>query len=125
MAAHEAVDAISPQPLIPEDTFALRLVIIRRTLGLSQEEAAERCGLDDGSWSNWENGRKPRGMDKVVGTISSQLGIDRDWLMWGGPLSQNLKFRISHLSPVPDVTGQLNLDDELDAYGMRPFLTPV
>lgn len=84
MAAHEAVDHTTP--LIPEDSFALRLVIIRRALGLSQEEAALRCGLDDGSWSNWENGTKPRGMDRVVETIATSLAVDREWLMWGGPL---------------------------------------
>lgn len=127
MAANEAVDGAVAQPLIPEDSFALRLVIVRRALGLSQEEAALRCALDDGSWSNWENGTKPRGMDKVVETISSKLGVDRDWLMWGGPL------RTGSFSPelvaLSEATGQGTLlTDDLEAawdFTARPFLTSV
>ena len=68
---------------IPTDSFAHRLTAARREIGLTQKEAAERCGLDDGSWSNWENGSKPRGMDEVVTKVAAGLGVDRDWLMWG------------------------------------------
>ena len=126
MAAHEAVDAAGAQPLIPEDSFALRLVIIRRHLGLSQEEAAARCGLDDGSWSNWENGTKPRGMDRVVGTIAAGLNVDRDWLMWGGPLSPG-SFP-SGLVALPEPAGQGTLlSDDLEPFDFyfRPELTSV
>lgn len=77
------------QPWVPFDTFGNRLTLIRQHLGLSQVEAAERCGLDDGSWSNWERGAKPRGMDRVVQAIAAGLGVDRDWLMWGGELAKN------------------------------------
>lgn len=72
-------------PWIPRDTFAHRLMLVRRELGLTQEEASELCGLDNGSWSNWEHGRRPRAMDVVVATIADKLGCDRDWLMWGKP----------------------------------------
>lgn len=68
---------------IPEDTFATRLIAARKGRGLTQGEAAARCDLDDGSWSNWENGTKPRGMNEVVRKIADGLLIDRDWLMWG------------------------------------------
>lgn len=30
----------------------------RRTEGLTQQEAAERCGVDAVSWSLWENGKR-------------------------------------------------------------------
>jgi transcriptional regulator with XRE-family HTH domain len=124
MAAHEAVDATTPEPLIPEDTFGLRLIIVRRALGLSQQEAAERCGLDDGSWSNWESGTKPRGLDEVVRTIAERLHVDRDWLMWGGPL------RSGSFAPglvaLPEPSGeQLDLLAELDSIERRSFLTSV
>jgi transcriptional regulator with XRE-family HTH domain len=69
----------------PEDTFAARLLLVRHDLDLTQIEAAERCGLDDGSWSNWENGTRPRDLAGVVSQISRNLDVDRDWLMWGAP----------------------------------------
>lgn len=103
MAAYEAEG--QQEPFIPADTFAVRLIMIRKELGLTQAEAAQRCGFDDGSWSNWENGTRPRGLDIVVEKISSNLGVDRDWLMWGG--SQNRKFLIS----VPEPVGQGSLLD--------------
>lgn len=73
---------------VPEDSFALRLVIVRRQSGdLSQVEAAERCGLKPSTWATWENGARPRGMDKVVESIHRGLGTNKVWLMWGGPLT--------------------------------------
>ena len=68
---------------VPGDSFALRLIILRHELGLTQREAAVRCGLDDGSWSNWENGANPRNMAKVVQQIHSATGVYMPWLMWG------------------------------------------
>lgn len=68
---------------IPEDTFAVRLIAARKGRGLTQAEAAKLCDLDDGSWSNWENGSRPRGMNEVVSKIAGGLKVDRDWLMWG------------------------------------------
>lgn len=40
---------------VPDDSFAARLVLIRKQLGLSQEEAATRCGLKPSTWFSWEN----------------------------------------------------------------------
>jgi transcriptional regulator with XRE-family HTH domain len=70
---------------IPANTFGLRLVQVRVARGLSQVEAAQICGLDDGSWSNWERGTTPRRMDRVVQKIHDGLGVDRNWLMFGDP----------------------------------------
>lgn len=73
---------------IPADTFAIRLMLVRVHAGdLTQMQAAERTGLNYGSWSNWENGRQPRDKADVVQVISETFGIDRDWLMYGGALA--------------------------------------
>lgn len=72
----------------PRDSFAIRLVIMRTELGLSQGEAAERCGLSGPTWSTWERGARPRGMDRVVQQIAKGLGYDRGWIMFGGPLNE-------------------------------------
>lgn len=68
---------------VPANTFATRLILVRRELGISVKEAAARAGLHYATWSTWENGRKPADMPTVVKAISDGLGVDRDWLMWG------------------------------------------
>lgn len=70
----------------PADSFALRLAMMRTELGISLEEAAERCGLKPSTWATWEKGARPRGMDSVVQKIADGLGYDRGWIMFGGPL---------------------------------------
>ncbi len=74
----------SPQTAwVPHDSFANRLVLVRRELGLNVKEAAARCGLHYATWSTWENGRKPADMVGVVDSIHQGLGVERSWLMWG------------------------------------------
>jgi hypothetical protein len=72
---------------VPEDTLAHRLVLVRRHLGITQRVAAERCGLTFGEWQGIEDGRAVRSLDVKVSAISAALGVDRDWLIWGGPLA--------------------------------------
>ena len=70
----------------PEDEFALRLRMMRARLGLSVEEISARCGVKMATWSSWERGTAPRGMNRIVERIAAATGVDRDWLMWGGSL---------------------------------------
>lgn len=53
---------------------------------LSQRAAAEQCGLTFGEWQSMELGRAARRLDVKIKQIAMALGVDRDWLMWGGPL---------------------------------------
>jgi transcriptional regulator with XRE-family HTH domain len=55
---------------------------------LTIRDAAARCGLNYGSWANWERGMKPRDLIEVAEAISEGLRVDRDWLLFGGPLAQ-------------------------------------
>jgi transcriptional regulator with XRE-family HTH domain len=72
---------------IPADTFANRLILVRAFAGYATvKDAAERCGLNYGSWSNWERGARPRDLLDVVQKISNGLGINYNWLLFGGPL---------------------------------------
>jgi len=71
---------------IPSDTFGNRLVLARRLEGLTIREAAERCGLHYATWSTWEAGRRPADILDVTTRIADELDIDRDWLLFGGPL---------------------------------------
>ncbi|HET8684145.1 MAG TPA: helix-turn-helix transcriptional regulator [Micromonosporaceae bacterium] len=73
---------------VPGDSFAHRLMLVRAHAGyLTVKDAAERCGLNYGSWSNWERGAKPRDLVETVDAIAASLGIDRNWLLFGGPLA--------------------------------------
>lgn len=83
-----AMTSPSEARAIPEDTFAARLKLARLHAGnLTVREAAVRCGLKHESWSGWERGGKPRDLADVVERISEQLGVDRTWLLFGGPLA--------------------------------------
>lgn len=68
---------------VPADTFGMRLVLVRRHLGLTVEEAASRCGIPHATWTTWENGSTPRNMAKIAEKIEAALGVDRGYLMWG------------------------------------------
>ncbi len=73
---------------IPADTLAVRLAIARMHAGhLTIREAAERCGLNYGSWSNWEQGARPRDLLAVAHAVSEGLDVDHDWILFGGPLA--------------------------------------
>lgn len=71
----------------PHDTLANRLRLVRAELDLSQKEAAERSGITARVWQNAEDGRTIRSERAVIGAIALALGIDRDWLTWGGALN--------------------------------------
>lgn len=71
----------------PQDTLAARLFLMRRELGLSQRAAALRAGITFGEWQSMENGADARGVDKKVAKIAAAFDVDRDWLIWGGPLA--------------------------------------
>lgn len=80
---------MSTQPIekwIPPDTLAHRVLLVRTSLGLTQRQAAERCGIGFGTWQGMETGRSPHDMAGKISRISMALGVDREWLMWGGPL---------------------------------------
>lgn len=74
------------QAWIPADTFGTRLLIARKQRGLTVEGVAKACGIAHPTWTTWENGAKPRDLVTAVHKISAALGVDRDWLMWGGAL---------------------------------------
>lgn len=75
---------------IPADSFAARLMLARMHAGhLSIRDAAERCSLGRGAWTNWEKGALPGDIIGVATVIADKLDIDRDWLLFGGALSED------------------------------------
>ncbi len=71
----------------PADTLGARLELLRRELGWSQRKAAEVTGVPFGTWQGMETGRRTMMLDQHVAKIVATTGYDRDWLMWGGPLT--------------------------------------
>jgi transcriptional regulator with XRE-family HTH domain len=79
---------------VPADSFGHRLMLARAERGhLTVKEAAEKCGLNYGSWSNWEHGKLPRDILDVIEAVAEGLNLDRDWLRDGGPLHRQERVR--------------------------------
>ena len=47
-----------------------------------------RCGIPASQVQSIEDGHSPRELDVKVKAIAREFNVDRDWLMWGGPLSE-------------------------------------
>ena len=78
-----------------------RIKKIRRDLGLTQQELADRIGIKRGAIANYEIGRNTP-TDSVVSLICREFGISEEWLRYG--------------------TGEAfvpNVDDELEALVKR------
>lgn len=82
-AGENRAEVHDERAIIPDDTFASRLDRIRKHFGLTIEQAAERTGLNYGSWSNWERGMVPRRHVEVAERIATTLGVDLNWLLFG------------------------------------------
>lgn len=79
--------AANSAPWRPADSLANRLRLVRAEKGLSQKEAAFACGISPRVWQNAEDGRSIRDEVQVLAAIAGYLEVDRDWLVWGGPLN--------------------------------------
>lgn len=103
-----------PEPWIPkpptDSTFADRLRLVRWHMGgISQREAAERCGVKRATWSSWEMNpeRSPRNVNEIARRIHDAFGVDLYWLAFG-PDSPNVH--------VPVGQGSLLLPDGSEAF---------
>jgi len=66
-------------------------------MGWNVKRAAEACGLDASSWSNWERGSNmPRDLYAVVEKIAAATSCDATWLLAGVRTG-------SLLTPIPGV----------------------
>ena len=70
----------------PVDSIATRVKLVRDRLGVSQREFALLTGLTYGEVQSLENGAAARHEVDKVAKIAKATGVDREWLLWGGPL---------------------------------------
>lgn len=74
---------------IPVDSFGNRLMLARAHAGhISIREAADQCGIGRGAWTNWEKGARPVDIIEVAAVVADKLDVDREWLLFGGPLGE-------------------------------------
>lgn len=117
-------------PRIPEDTFAVRLAIVRAALGgLNIRAAAEYCTLSPENWRRWEKGQQPHDQSAVARQIAQATGFDYVWIMAGGPLLTGRYTAYGQVRPALELTrlpgpDQLTLDDA-PRYDMPVAPVPV
>lgn len=70
----------------PADTLAHRFLLVRAQLGLDRKHFAVLTGLTENQLQSIESGRSPRDLAAKVNRVHLATGVDREWLMWGGPL---------------------------------------
>lgn len=96
---------------VPADSFGQRLMLVRRSLGLSVKEIALATGFHYATWSTWENGRLPSDVLDVVRRLSDTYGVDRDWLLWGGAFgggpSQSVQPKAPYLRDLSTLRNEL------------------
>ena len=80
---------IEGRPWRPRDTLATRFKLLREELGMSQRQFALAVGMPASQVQSIEDGHSPRGLDLKVKRIAAVLGVDREWLMWGGQLADS------------------------------------
>ena len=59
-----------------------RIKALRKTLGLTQQEFADRVGLKRNSLANYETGRNTP-MDAVMKSICREFNVNETWLRTG------------------------------------------
>lgn len=103
----------------PADTLASRLLLVRTALGLSQRAAALRTGVTFGQWQGMEDGRSSHKLIENLTKISEALGVDREWLTYGGLLGAGPTG-----SPTASTTQRLSPDSDA-ASPLWASATPV
>src|ERR1044072_9203011 len=107
---------------IPADSFSNRLMLARAHAGhLSIREAADLCDLGRGAWTNWEKGARPADIIDIATVVADKLGVDRDWLLFGGQLAEAESRQSRRIRSVKEP--YISDGDHLTSRGERPTRT--
>jgi transcriptional regulator with XRE-family HTH domain len=67
---------------IPTWTFSERARKVRRDIGMTQTELAERLGVPQATYSAWETGRStPARIDELAVKLEDITGVAREWFL--------------------------------------------
>lgn len=88
MCNNLCMDAVRETDWRPADTRGTRFMLVRTSLGLTQKEIGAKVNLTARQVQSLEDDSiGVRDLDAKVKRYAMALKIDRDWLMWGGALS--------------------------------------
>jgi len=100
-------------------TVAQRARYFREQLGLTQEQAAERAGMSQASWSRLESGAKKPTVGDVLG-MSWALGVPFDTMRGTGEIRSRLLFAARTVDETPiDQAEELDFAKEELMYLME------
>ena len=91
-----------------------RIKALRKTLGLTQQEFADRVGLKRNSLANYETGRNTP-MDAVMKSICREFNVNEDWLRTG---EGEMFIKLTRDEEMAKLTKQL-LNEEEDSFKNR------
>ena len=60
-------------------SFTNRLVQLRKKRGLTQQQIADEIGVNRGSYSNWEKGKREPSFENLV-KLGDLFDVSLDWL---------------------------------------------
>ncbi len=89
-------------------TLGQRIKTLRKALGLSQEQLAERIGIHQGSLSELERGRTKKGFGETIVKLATALHTNPEWLVTGKG------------SPTPSVQNDVDESEVLAIYRALP-----
>lgn len=91
-----------------------RLKILRKNLGLTQKEFADRIGIKRNSYANYEIGRNTP-LDAIVLSICREFNVNEEWLREG---TGDMFNKLDRSSDIAKLT-KLLLDEESDSFKNR------
>lgn len=94
-----------------------RLKKIRKKLGLTQQEFADRLGIKRGAIANYEIGRNEP-IDAVISLICREFGVNEVWLRTGEGGEDNMFAKVSDNDRFSLNLGKLSITDNRVAQNM-------
>ena len=91
-----------------------RLKKLRRELGLTQQEFADKIGVKRNSLANYETGRNTP-IDAIIVSICREFNVNEDWLRTG---KGNMFIKLSYSDEIAQFVGDL-LSEEDDSFKKR------
>lgn len=94
-----------------------RLKIVRKKLGLTQQEFADKLGIKRGAIANYEIGRNTP-IDAVISLICREFGVNEVWLRTGEGGEENMFTKVDEDDRYSINLGKLSATDNETAQRM-------
>lgn len=91
-----------------------RLKKLRRELGLTQQEFADKIGVKRNSLANYETGRNTP-IDAIIVSICREFNVNEDWLRTG---KGDMFIKLSYSDEIAQFVGDLMFEED-DSFKKR------